>query len=152
MNTCAIVAEPVASTFEVSKRWLFEGNNDGSEIDQRASIHIYCLNAALDTGSVFTTHSWDVSPTGDDDFSYDIYPSPNGDTTCAAEESGLDSAVESDQGCANAIEFEVGDGAKGCTITNTVFFEGIPTLSPWGLAILTVLTLGVGLVGLRRFA
>jgi len=39
-----------------------------------------------------------------------------------------------------------------CTFTNTVFFEGIPTLSQYGLAILVLLTLGVGLVGFRRFA
>jgi len=39
-----------------------------------------------------------------------------------------------------------------CLVTNTVFFEGIPTLSQYGLAILALLMLGVGMVGFRRFA
>ncbi|MGD8681734.1 MAG: IPTL-CTERM sorting domain-containing protein [Lysobacterales bacterium] len=153
-NTCEIVAEPVASTFEVSKQWLFEGNsvNDGSDISQDATIHVYCSPAAINTGPSFGQVDWWAYPNGDDGFSYGFYPSPEGGTTCYAVESGLDSSVESDQGCASGTDFEVGDGTKGCTITNTVFFEGIPTLSHWGLAILAVLTLGVGLVGFRRFA
>jgi hypothetical protein len=32
-----------------------------------------------------------------------------------------------------------------------VFFEGIPTLSPRGLALMALLMLGAGFVGLRRF-
>jgi hypothetical protein len=40
---------------------------------------------------------------------------------------------------------------EGCTITNTSFFEGIPTLNQYGLAILALLMLGVGFVGFRRF-
>ena len=39
-----------------------------------------------------------------------------------------------------------------CLIVNTMFFEGIPTLSHYGLAILVVLTLGIGAVGFRRYA
>ena len=37
-----------------------------------------------------------------------------------------------------------------CEIVNTVFFEGIPTLNQYGMAILALLMLGVGLVGFRR--
>jgi len=32
-----------------------------------------------------------------------------------------------------------------------VFFEGIPTLNHYGMAILALLMLGVGFVGFRRF-
>jgi hypothetical protein len=42
--------------------------------------------------------------------------------------------------------------SSSCTFVNTVFFEGIPTLSQYGLALLALLMLGVGLVGFRRFA
>jgi hypothetical protein len=152
MNTCEIVAEPVASEFTVAKRWLFEGNsaNDGSGVDQSASIWVYCSPAATNTGPSFGQVGWWVYPNGDDDFAFDFYPSPDG-ATCYAQESNLASEVESDQGCASGTDFEVGDTTKGCTITNTVFFEGIPTLSQWGLAVLAVLTLGTGLVGFRRF-
>ena len=38
-----------------------------------------------------------------------------------------------------------------CTFTNAVFFEGIPTLSQYGMAIMVLLMLGVGFVGFRRF-
>ncbi len=38
-----------------------------------------------------------------------------------------------------------------CVITNTVFFEGIPTLSQYGMAIMALLMLGLGFVGFRRF-
>ena len=44
------------------------------------------------------------------------------------------------------------DGAASCTFTNTAFFEGIPTLNQWGMMILILLTLGVGMIGLRRFS
>lgn len=35
-------------------------------------------------------------------------------------------------------------------ITDTVFFEGIPTLNQWGMVLLALLMLGVGAVALRR--
>ena len=60
-----------------------------------------------------------------------------------------DDAVEVDNGCDN-ITVSHGQGAE-CLITNTVFFEGIPTLSQYGMAIMALLMLGVGLVGFRRF-
>jgi hypothetical protein len=40
----------------------------------------------------------------------------------------------------------------GCTIYNTAFFEGIPTLSQWGMALMAFLMLAAGLMGFRRFA
>jgi hypothetical protein len=46
----------------------------------------------------------------------------------------------------------VAGGNSSCTFTNTVFFEGIPTLSQYGLALMALLMLGVGMVGFRRFA
>jgi hypothetical protein len=39
-----------------------------------------------------------------------------------------------------------------CTIVNTVFFEGIPTLNRFGLVLMVLLMFGVGAIGLRRFA
>jgi len=44
-----------------------------------------------------------------------------------------------------------GTGSNNCTITNTIFFEGIPTLNQYGLAIMVLLMMGVGLVRFRRF-
>jgi hypothetical protein len=69
---------------------------------------------------------------------------------CYAYESGTASSVEVDDSDCDEMEVFVGSG-DGCTIINTVFFEGIPTLSQYGLAIMALLMLGVGFVGFRRF-
>ena len=58
--------------------------------------------------------------------------------------------VTNDDNCQNLL-LVPGGGAE-CTITNTRFYEGIPTLSQYGLAILALLMLGVGLIGFRRLA
>jgi hypothetical protein len=58
--------------------------------------------------------------------------------------------VEIDNDC-QEIFISAGHGAS-CVVTNTVFFEGIPTLDGRGLAVLALLLLGLGLVGVRRLA
>ena len=71
-------------------------------------------------------------------------------TRCRVEENASnDDAVLVDNGCLD-IELAAGMGAE-CTITNTVFYEGIPTLNQYGMAIMALLMLGMGLVGFRRF-
>jgi hypothetical protein len=61
----------------------------------------------------------------------------------------LDSAVETKTNC-GPMAISPGNG-NSCTFYYTVFFEGIPTLSQYGLAIMALLMLGVGFVGFRRF-
>ena len=73
------------------------------------------------------------------------YPS----SSCWVDENIVDDAIEVINGCMN-ISVSVGNPAE-CTITNTVFFEGIPTLNQYGLAIMALLMLGIGMVGFRRF-
>jgi hypothetical protein len=79
------------------------------------------------------------------------YPS----STCFAEEDHVASAVETTSDCGGwkdpGMEVSAGEG-DSCTITNTLFFEGIPTLNQYGLAIMALLMLGIGMVGFRRFA
>jgi hypothetical protein len=89
----------------------------------------------------------------------DVYPDYKG-STCWASEDDVDSAVEVSSTCGRydtslhklvgAMKVGVGMGAS-CTITNTLFFEGIPTLNQYGMAIMALLMLGVGFVGFRRF-
>jgi hypothetical protein len=71
-------------------------------------------------------------------------------TECEAHEYDTDSAVEVDETDCAKMEVAVGMG-DSCTITNTLFFEGIPTLNQYGMAIMALLMLGVGFVGFRRF-
>ena len=70
---------------------------------------------------------------------------------CKAYEDIVQSGVESENGCESFTTLSAGE-VYGCKIKNSVFFEGIPTLSQWGMALMALLMLGVGLVGFRRFA
>jgi hypothetical protein len=72
-------------------------------------------------------------------------------TSCWATENVFDSSVDSDGGCAGRTYLDAANPTGSCTITNTVFFEGIPTLSQYGMAIMALLMLGIGFVGFRRF-
>jgi hypothetical protein len=78
-----------------------------------------------------------------------VYPEYDG-SECWAEEDDVDSAVEVDDSDCQSVDIGVGSGGE-CTITNTLFFEGIPTLNQYGMAIMALLMLGVGFVGFRRF-
>jgi hypothetical protein len=60
-----------------------------------------------------------------------------------------DDAIEVDNGCDDLV-VSAGHG-DSCLITNTVFFEGIPTLNQYGMMLLALLMLGMGMVGFRRF-
>jgi hypothetical protein len=81
--------------------------------------------------------------------SFTVFPDWDGTTYCTVEERVFESGVETSNNCGR-LYVTPGHG-NACTITNTRFYEGIPTLSQYGLAILALLMLGVGLVGFRRF-
>jgi hypothetical protein len=89
---------------------------------------------------------------GDGDSSYLTVDASAGATQCSATEDVIQSGVESEASddCTDA-DLPAG-GSASCTFTNTVFFEGIPTLSQYGLAIMALLMLGIGFMGFRRFA
>lgn len=151
-NSCIVgnTLDPVA--FTITKEWEFpNGQVDFPEV---VDIEVTCEN-------------FRITPFGDlqssATFSIELntgFPSvtappifPNFTTPvsrCNAIETNLPSGTESDQGCAEWQDVTIGGGPISCTITNTAFFEGIPTLSQYGLAILVLLTLGIGMVGMRR--
>jgi hypothetical protein len=81
--------------------------------------------------------------------SFTVFPDFDGSTWCSVEERVFESGVETSSNCGR-LYVAPGQG-NACTITNTRFYEGIPTLSQYGLAFLALLMLGVGLVGFRRF-
>jgi hypothetical protein len=146
---CDLTAEPEASTFTMFKEWI----GAGPDITTEADINWECTNGSEDTGDVFDTLSGTWHAWGADDFDVVFYPAPDSTSVCSAWEDTetLDSAVESDQGCADGTDFVVGTSDDSCTIVNSVFYEGIPTLSQYGMAIMALLMLGVGFVGFRRF-
>jgi len=149
-NFCYVLLAPAPIQYTMNKVWEFSSDVD---VSQQFSMQWTCNNvmtATDDTTPGSVSSSWGA--VGDASITVsNLYANPAGGTFCYAMENVVDSAVESDQGCMNGVYFAIGDGEKECTVTNTVFFEGIPTLSQYGLAILAVLMLGVGFVGFRRF-
>jgi hypothetical protein len=138
VNTCNITNTPIPVEVEITKEWVYEG--DGiSDIDTRFSLYLEC-DAPILGDSTF-------NGTGEATFTTEVLPSYLGNT-CSVSEIVYDAAVVPENGCA---EFEIGVGSgHSCTVTNTVFFEGIPALSNYGLAILALSMLGLGFVGFRR--
>jgi hypothetical protein len=155
LNTCVFTMTPSEFAFAIEKVWEF--NSEDVDVSDSASIWYECVNVVepgLD--NAVSTISGGFGLSGNGTWTVNGQPNPwagtlGGTTTCYAYETVYDSAVESDQGCSGGTTFSVSDLTGGCTITNTVFFEGIPTLSQYGLAIMALLMLGVGFIGFRRF-
>jgi len=169
---CNIVAYPENASIGVTKVWNLEGAG-GDPVVQTASIRLTAAEDVLEGGD--SEDCAETAPAGsecvilffDGDSPTDTDPdSPNfgelipqtvsvitdvGGVTVSLEEINDNSAVEVSNDCGGMIEdLEPGDSAS-CGFTNTVFFEGIPTLSQYGMAIMVLLMLGVGFVGFRRF-
>lgn len=136
------------ATYTVVKDWVFE-RDGGLPVTAEADVTIIC-DRPIDGGE----HDgfWYLSGTlGDGDKLVATVDVSQGAAWCSASERNSQSAVESTRSDCDDTRLGPG-GSHTCTITNTVFYEGVPTLSQFGLAILVLLTLGVGFVGLRRFA
>jgi hypothetical protein len=137
-HDCIINIGPGPVDFTVIVDWMVsddapDGTGDG------ALLFIGCLDG-----------SQTVVAAGPDDIMGPVtLPVMTPPTSCQVALSGAGSAVEV-VGCEGEIDVEIGT-PNSCTITATAFYEGIPTLSQYGLAIMALLMLGVGFVGFRRF-
>ncbi len=147
--TCEITNIADDATYTVLKNWEF--NSDGGDVViAEANVTIEC-DSEIDGGSEFDG-AWFLSDTlGDGDTLVAMVDVTDGPATCSASEMILESGVESSSVDCGNTQLTAG-GSHVCTFTNTVFFEGIPTLGQYGLAILVLLTLGVGFIGFRRYA
>lgn len=154
-NVCTITNSPDPVLVEVFKDWIIEGSG-GDLIDSGYKLVLYCDNEIVDgyeqdyPNWKKTLYQGDSNGTSDERYTAEVIPDWDGGTQCWVDEDVYDSAVEVNNDCGNLL-VELGEG-DSCTITNTVFYEGIPTLSNYGLALLTLMMLGVGFVGFRRFA
>jgi hypothetical protein len=149
--SCVVNNTAQDATFTVYKVWeiISEG---GEEVNTHVPVTIVC--DSLITGSNGLIDDYDFfSATkilGDGDSLWVKVNTTTGPAWCSAFESITQSGVESIDDC-DGRWLTAGD-SDSCTFTNTVFFEGIPTLSQYGLALMALLMLGVGMVGFRRFA
>ena len=162
---CFIVNTPDPLDVVIEKKWIIEGTG-GDQVNQHFSLTLYCdaeivggtqqeknygggCFGGYDSLKGSSNYDWCqyFEGTGDNTFTAQVIPEWP-DSHCYVDEHVYDDAVEVDNGCGNLV---VGDGqGDSCLITNTVFFEGIPTLNQYGMMLLALLMLGVGMVGFRR--
>ncbi len=149
---CDVTNIPDEVDVDVTKSWVITGDNNNVNMEYRLSLRcdevfvapdqelplgdIVYVGSDTGEGPDSETHVFSVQP---------AYPS----SSCWVVETVYDSAIEVDNGCEN-LTVSAGAGTA-CEIVNSVFFEGIPTLSQYGMAIMALLMLGVGFIGFRRF-
>jgi hypothetical protein len=148
--TCEInnVANP--ATYTVRKEWaVFQ--DGGDVVIPVADVLIECDRAILNDDAWEDDGTWYLSDhLGDGGTLVALVDVTDDSATCSATEDIDQSGVESVALGCSGTTLSAGD-SHTCVFRNTVFFEGIPTLNQYGLALLVLLTLGVGFVGLRRF-
>lgn len=151
--SCVVNNTARDGTFTVNKDWnVFNEDEGGSEVIEQADVTIWCDAEITNGGSHdYDSDNWYLSDSlGDGESLTARVSTLTGTANCWAYESIDQSGVESSGDCGSR---PIAAGAtSSCTFTNTVFFEGIPTLSQYGLALMALLMLGMGMVGFRRFA
>jgi len=152
LNTCEIINSMAPVAVAISKTWV----DDRTDSDQGADIMVRS-DAELVDGEWCDDVSDDycllLEFDGDDSDVVWVVPHYGllGSLVSITEQlDDSSSSIDSHNGCGGHVRVYAATGSS-CAITNTVFFEGIPTLNQYGLAILAVLMLGVGFVGFRRF-
>lgn len=157
---CAITNVLNSKEVHVIKHWVVDDTDIGS-IDPAYRLELFCDGEILggtpqgESGLWYRElYSGDSLGFADHDFQPDVYPNWDGGTNCWVNETVYDNAIETGNGCGTAnapgLLLEISGPEPSCTITNTVFYEGIPILNQFGLAIMSLLMLGIGFVGLRR--
>jgi len=152
---CRITNRPDPAVVTVTKSWIIEGASQGfdgghwvvGQCDSRVEGGTGFGKCRPGPNCYYAESRQDEAVDGEYEFTVvkPNYPF----TRCNFFEDADDSVVESENGC-GSMKLRAGDEVE-CEIINTVFFEGIPTLNQYGMAILALLMLGVGFVGFRRF-
>ncbi|MDX1554563.1 MAG: IPTL-CTERM sorting domain-containing protein [Xanthomonadales bacterium] len=143
-NACTITNSLNQVAVDVTKVWIDE--NPQFNAQNVANAEWDCSNVAFGADSGLLQF---FGNPGEDSFA--VYPDWDSGTTCSVTEVELlESGIEVDDSDCQGIVVFPGVGGS-CTIFNTRLYEGIPTLSQYGLGILALLMLGVGFVAVRRF-
>jgi hypothetical protein len=157
--TCHIVNTPLPVEIEIEKEWVIEGMT--GDVDTYFELALQCDSEII--GGTEGGCAWIDQPVSEIYQSWCLILTGNGPTTfypevvpkqpsthCTVAERALNYAVEVENGCTD-LEVSAGQGTS-CVVTNTVFFEGIPTLSELGKLLMILMVLGTGLMVYRRNA
>ena len=148
LRTCQISNEADPATYTVLKDFTVQ-RDGGDVVIPEADITIECDSAIV--GGDEDDGTWTLSgKLTDGETLVATVDTTEGPATCSATEEITQSGVEQSSSGCGPTALPAG-GSHTCTFTNTVFFEGIPTLSQYGLALMALLMLGIGFVGMRRF-
>lgn len=149
--TCHVTNYADAARFTVYKMWDLSGSV-GDAVDQSVDITISCGPGTITSvDGLVGDYGNEVTRQLLGDGSIEVtVDTASGPALCSATEADLASGVESEDDCSARL-ISAGESSE-CTFYNAVYFEGIPTLSQYGLALMALLMLGVGMVGFRRFA
>ena len=152
-HTCEIQTTTTTFGFSVTVDWVTNPNAPEGAYED-AMVNLECVDAWDGTGlTTVTLIDQPAYPGAPMPVSMAVDPVPGGtpETLCSALLTGVDSSVDVDETKCDDVVLNADGSATACTITATAFFEGIPTLSQYGMAIMVLLMLGVGFVGFRRF-
>jgi len=168
--TCTIENDPDPVPLNIEKLWQLVGTG-GDAVDQNFELTLYCdayiiggkekceghggsygsgpgSPEAPDSYSPQYESCMKFDGNGSDTFTARVVPQwPS--SHCRVEETVYDDSVEIDNSC-DDLTVSHGQG-DSCLITNTVFFEGIPTLSDHGKLLMALLVMTAGLMAYRRF-
>ena len=147
--SCSVDNTLLPVSVVVTKEWFGSPGENG--LATNASADYTCFNVldAPDGNPIDVQGQLYFSGSLDTQTISGLFPDYQGGSYCRVVEKVIDAAVESDDSDCSAVPITPGSG-NSCTITNTVFFEGVPTISQLGLAIMALLMFGIGLVGIRH--
>jgi len=148
--TCNLTNELEAVDLTVYKQWYGVEVANYLNLDAEADYTCYNVRGGPDSPTETRSGSLHFEGAQDSELVEDLYPDWAGSSHCTVSESRAISAVEVDDGDCADVPLAPGSGNE-CTIVNTVFFEGIPTLSRDALLVLGLVVLAAGLIGVRRF-
>ncbi len=152
-RTCRIDNSLEEVEVEVTKVWIDE--NPQFNAQNVAGATWSCSNVAFPCEEGFINEcdggNLDFFGNPGED-SFFVFPDWESGTSCSITEVNLlESGIEVDDSECQGLLVFPGAGAS-CTIFNTRLFEGIPTLSQYGLGLLALLMLGMGFVAFRRMS
>jgi len=150
-NLCTIRNDPDPVTINVTSEWFYGSLEEGN--GESVRVNLIC-EGALDGNGKWKRNvmkwSWVFEQDSEDQVAM-VVPDFGEATQCRTETHVSSSAVESSSTCSDWETVKLGDDPLTCSVTNTVFFEGIPTLNQYGLLLISALMLLTGMAATRRF-